>query len=189
MPLAYTGSVLALILAAGTASGVGIVILVPLIWTALFHRRWETGCIVAGIVAVEVIISLTPPAAAGSVIARRVILWAALGTVIAVATHQLRERSSRARKEAVLLHDQLTELTLVQDRDRIAADLQDKVIQQVFAIGMHLHSTATLATQSEVRKRILASADGLDQVLRLTRDAVFGLENSNCRAAACEPRS
>ena len=148
----------------------------PLIWTALFHRRWETGCIVAAIVAVEVIISLTPPAAAGSVIARRVILWAALGTVIAVATHQLRERSSRARKEAVLLHDQLTELTLVQDRDRIAADLQDKVIQQVFAIGMHLHSTATLATQSEVRKRILASADGLDQVLRLTRDAVFGLE-------------
>jgi signal transduction histidine kinase len=176
MPLAYTGSVLALILAAGTASGVGIVILVPLIWTALFHRRWETGCIVAAIVAVEVIISLTPAAAAGSVIARRVILWAALGTVIAVATHQLRERSSRARKEAVLLHDQLTELTLVQDRDRIAADLQDKVIQQVFAIGMHLHSTATLATQSEVRKRILASADGLDQVLRLTRDAVFGLE-------------
>jgi hypothetical protein len=49
MPLAYTGSVLALILAAGTASGVGIVI------------------------------SLTPAAAAGSVIARRVILWTALG--------------------------------------------------------------------------------------------------------------
>ncbi len=64
----------------------------------------------------------------------------------------------------------------MQDRDRIAADLQDKVIQQVFAIGMNLHSTATLATQSEVRKRILTSADGLDQVLRLTRDAVFGLE-------------
>jgi len=45
MPLAYTGSVLALILAAGPTSGVGIVILVPLIWTALFHRRWESGCI------------------------------------------------------------------------------------------------------------------------------------------------
>ena len=110
---------LALILAAGSASGVGIVILVPLVWTSLFHRRWESGCIVAAIVAVEVIISLTPVAAPGSVIARRVILWAALGTVIAVATHELRERSSRARKEAALLHDQLTELTLVQDRDRI----------------------------------------------------------------------
>jgi signal transduction histidine kinase len=176
MPLAYTGSVLALILAAGSASGVGIVILVPLIWTALFHRRWESGCVLVAIVAVEVIISLTPVAAPGDVIARRVILWAALGTVVAVATHELRERSGRARKEADLLHDQLTQLTLVQDRDRIAADLQDKVIQEVFAVGMSLHSTATLATQPEVRKRILASANDLDEVLRLTRDAVFGLE-------------
>lgn len=176
MPLAYTGSVLALILAAGSDSGVGIVILVPLIWTALFHRRWESACIVVAVVAVEVIISLTPVAVADGVIVRRIILWAALGTVTAVATHELRERSSRARREAARLHDQLTELKLVQDRDRIAADLQDTVIRQVFAVGMNLNSTAVLATQPEVRKRILASAGDLDQVLRLTRDAVFGLE-------------
>jgi signal transduction histidine kinase len=176
MPLTYTGSVLALILAAGTTSGVGIVILVPLIWTALFHRRWESGCIVAAIVAVEVIISLTPVAVPGAVTARRVILWAALGTVIAFATHELRDRSSRARTEAARLHGQLAELGLVRDRDRIAADLQDTVIQQVFAVGMDLHSTAMLVTQPKIRERILASADGLDHVLRLTRDAVFGLE-------------
>ncbi len=176
MPLAYTGSVLALILAAGSASGVGIVILVPLIWTALFHRRWESACVVAAVVAVMVVVSLTPVAAPEGVTARRVILWAVLGTVIAVATHGLRERGSRVRREAARLHDQITELTLVQDRDRIAADLQDKVIQQLFAVGMSLHSTAMVATQPEVRRRILASADSLDHVLRLTRDAVFGLE-------------
>jgi hypothetical protein len=85
MPLTYTGSVLALILAAGTVPGVGIVILVPLIWTALYQRRWESGCIVLVVIAIEVIISLTPVAAPGDVIARRVVLWAALGTVIAVA--------------------------------------------------------------------------------------------------------
>jgi hypothetical protein len=45
VPLLYTGSALALILAAGPTSGVGIVILVPLVWTALFHRRWESGCV------------------------------------------------------------------------------------------------------------------------------------------------
>ena len=61
VPLVYTGSVLALILAAGPTSGVGIVILIPLTWTALFHHRWESACVVAAIVAVEVIISLTPP--------------------------------------------------------------------------------------------------------------------------------
>ncbi len=97
-------------------------------------------------------------------------------TVIAFATHELRERSNRARKEAARLHDRLTELTLAQDRDHIAADLQDKVIQQVFAVGMSLHSTAMLVTKPEVRKCVLASADSLDQVLRLTRDAAFGLE-------------
>jgi signal transduction histidine kinase len=176
VPLAYTGSVLALILAAGTTSGVGIVILVPLIWTALFHHRWESGCIVAAIVAVEVIISLTPVTVPGDVIARRVILWAALGSVIAVATHELRDRSSRAREVIARLHNQLTELTLMQDRDRIAAELQDNVIQQAYAVGLSLYSTAMLTAQPEVRKRILASADGLDQVVRMARDAVFGLE-------------
>ena len=174
VPLTYTGSVLALVLAAGTTSGVGIVVMVPLIWTALFQRRWESGCIVVAIVAVELITSLTPVAVPSLVIARRVVLWAALGTVIAFATHELRDRSSRARAEAARLHGQLTELSLVQDRDRIAADLQDTVVQQVFAVGMDLHSTAMLVTQPKARERILAAADGLDPVLRLTREAVVG---------------
>ena len=51
VPLAYTGSALALTLAAGTVSGVGLVILIPLIWTALFHRPWESAWVIAAIVA------------------------------------------------------------------------------------------------------------------------------------------
>lgn len=39
VPLTYTGSVLALTLAGGPVSGIGVVVLIPLIWTALFHRR------------------------------------------------------------------------------------------------------------------------------------------------------
>lgn len=175
VPLAYVGSALALTLAAGTTSGVGIVILVPLVWTALFHRRWESACVLVAIVAVEVIVSLTPVIDPDAVIIRRVILWAALGTVIAFATHELRDHASRAREQTVALQAQLTDLTVAQDRDRIAADLQDKVIQQLFAAGMNLQSTAMLATEPEVRKRVLETADHLDNVLRLTRDAVFGL--------------
>jgi signal transduction histidine kinase len=176
VPLAYTYSALALTLAAGTTSGVGIVILVPLIWTALFHRRWESGCVLIAIVAAQVIISLMPVAVTDAVFARRVILWAALGSVIAFAAHELRERGYNARRESVALQARLAEVSLVRDRDRIAADLQDTVIQQVFAAGMNLHSTAMMATDAEVRKRVLATADHLDDVLRLTRDAVFGLE-------------
>jgi signal transduction histidine kinase len=176
VPLAYVGSALALTLAAGTTSGVGIVILVPLIWTALFHRRWESACVLVAIVTVEVVISLTPVFEPDAVIARRVILWAALGTVITVATHELRDRGSRAHREAVALQARLTELTVVRDRDRIAADLQETVIQEIFAAGLNLQSTAMLAADPEVRKRVLASADHLDDILRLTREAVVGLE-------------
>jgi signal transduction histidine kinase len=138
VPLAYTGSVLALILAAGTTSGVGIVILVPLIWTALFGQLWESACVVAAIVAVEVVISLTPVAAPDAVVARRVILWAALGMMLSVATHGLRDRIRRAREQAAQLQDRLHEVSIVEDRDRIAGDLRDKVIQEIFAAGAGL---------------------------------------------------
>ncbi len=176
IPLAYTGSVLALILAAGATAGVGLVILAPLVWTALFHRRWESACVVMAIVAVEVVTSLVPTAAADSVIARRVLLWAALGTMISVATHGLRDRIAHSHRESARLHEQLREVTVQQDRDRIAAGLQDEVIQRVFAAGLSLQSAASLTSQPGVRQRVEASAEELDQVLRLLRDTVFGLE-------------
>ena len=176
IPLAYTGSVLALILAAGATSGVGIVILAPLVWTALFHRRWESACVVVAILAVEVVISLVPVSAADSVIARRVLLWAALGTLISVATHGLRDRIAHSQRESARLHEQLREMSVQQDRDRIAAGLQDEVIQRVFAAGLALQSAASLSTQPSVRRRVEGAAGDLDQVLRLLRDTVFGLE-------------
>lgn len=142
IPLGYTGSVLALILAAGPTSGAGIVILIPLIWTALFHRRWESACIVAAIVAVEVITSLTPVMVADSVIVRRAILWVLLGTLISVATHGLRDRIRRSQEQSARLQARLRELILLADRDRIAADLRDTVIQRIFAAGLTLQAAA-----------------------------------------------
>jgi signal transduction histidine kinase len=176
VPLTYIGSVLALILAAGSASGVGIVILIPLIWAALFHRRWESAVIVAAIVAVEVVVSLTPVMVADSVVTRRAILWALLGGVISVATHGLRDRIRRSQQRSAQLQSRLRELTVLADRDRIAADLRDKVIQRMFAAGLTLQSAASRAADGEVQRRIEASIDELDQAVRLLRDAIFGLE-------------
>jgi len=177
VPLAYTGSVLCLILAAGTTSGVGIVILVPLIWTALFQRMRESACVVAAIVAVEVIISLTPVAVPDAVIARRVILWAALGTVLSVATHGLRDRIRRAREQAVQLQDRLREVSIAEDRDRIAGDLRDQVIQRIFAAGLSLQGAAMRTTDRDVRRRIEQSVDDLDDAVLVLRDTVYGLEH------------
>ncbi len=177
VPLAYTGSVLALILAAGTTSGVGIVILVPLIWTALFGQLWESACVVTAIVAVEVVISLTPVAVPDAVIARRVILWAALGAVISVSTHGLRDRIRRAREQAARLQDRLREASILEDRDRIATDLRDKVIQQIFAAGLTLEGAAMRTSDQDMRRRIDQTVDDLDHAVLVLRNTIYGLEH------------
>ena len=175
VPLTYTGSVLALDLAAGSTSGVGIVILIPLVWTALFHRRWESVCVVAAIVAVE-IISLTPVAAPDAVIARRAVFWASLGALISVAAHGLRERIRRSQQRSEQLQSRLRELTVLADRDRIAAELRDNVVQRIFTAGLRLQSAASQTPRGDVRGKIEASVDELDQTVRMLRDAIFGLE-------------
>jgi signal transduction histidine kinase len=176
VPLAYTGSVLALILAAGSASGVSIVILVPLVWTALFQRLWESECIVAAIVAVQVVISLAPMAVPAAVIVRRVILWAALGAVISVAAHGLRDRIALAQEQAAQLQDRLREVSIIEDRDRIAENLRDRVIHRIFAAGLALQSAAMRTTDEVMRRRIGKAIDDLDRAVLILRDTVFGLE-------------
>ena len=176
VPLTYTGSVLALDLAAGSTSGVGIVILIPLVWTALFHRPWESVCVVAAVVATEVIVSLTPVTVPDAVIARRVIFWTALAALISLATHGLRDRIRRSQDRSEKLQSRLRELTVLADRDRIAADLRDTVIQRIFAVGLTLQSAASRVPRGEVRDKIGASVDELDQTVRMLRDAIFALE-------------
>ena len=176
VPLAYTGSALALTLAGGTVSGVGIVLLVPLIWTALFHRRWESACVVAAIVAAVIVISIVQ-SAPDAVIVRRVLLWGALGALLAVATHGLRDSIRRSQEATARLQERVGELMVVQDRDRLAADLQSGVVQRIFAAGLSLQSVLAMATQTEIRRRVEASIADLDDAIRLLRQAIFGLEN------------
>lgn len=177
VPLTYTGSVLALLLAAGATSGVGVVLLVPLIWTALFHRPWESGCVVAAIVATETIISLTPDPAPTAVLARRLLLWALLGALISVATHGLRDRIRRSQQASLGLQGQLREITVLEDRDRIAAALKDQVIQRIFAAGLTLQGALARSTEPDVRRRIAPAVDELDYAVRMLRDSIFGLDH------------
>ena len=66
---------------------------------------------------------------------------------------------------------------VVQDRDRLAADLQSSVVQRIFAAGLSLQSVLAMATQAEVRWRAESSVADLDDAIRLLRQAIFGLEN------------
>ena len=80
--------------------------------------------------------------------------------------------------ENARLHLRVRELALLEDRERIARDLHDTVIQRLFATGLRLQGAARLAERPEVCERILASVDDLDLTVKHIRTAIFGLEAS-----------
>jgi signal transduction histidine kinase len=76
------------------------------------------------------------------------------------------------------LHAKLQELGLVEDRERIARDLHDTVIQRLFATGMSLQGSVRLVQNdpAAAMARIEAAVDDLDVTVKHIRTAIFGLE-------------
>ncbi|WP_440106364.1 GAF domain-containing protein [Streptosporangium sp. H16] len=69
-------------------------------------------------------------------------------------------------------------LSLLEDRDRIAKDLHDVVIQRLFWVAMTLMSTVRLIERPEVSSRVRNSIDELDGTIRQIRCTVFALQAS-----------
>ena len=80
--------------------------------------------------------------------------------------------------ENARLHLRVRELALLEDRERIARDLHDTVIQRLFATGLRLQGAARLAERPEVSERIIQAVDDLDLTVKHIRTAIFGLEAS-----------
>jgi len=72
---------------------------------------------------------------------------------------------------------------LLEDRERIAMDLHDTVIQHIFATGMSLQATVRMTDQPEVARRIQASVEDLDATIRQIRSSIFALSASGQSAA------
>jgi signal transduction histidine kinase len=77
--------------------------------------------------------------------------------------------------ERARAQDEREMLAVLGDRERIARDLHDVVIQRLFAAGMQLQGTARSAVRPEVRARIDAVVDDLDTTIRDIRGAIFEL--------------
>lgn len=73
---------------------------------------------------------------------------------------------------------QTRELGILTDRDRIARDLHDHVIQRLFAVGLALQGTVPRARSPEVQQRISDSVDDLHDVIQEIRTAIFDLHGS-----------
>lgn len=67
------------------------------------------------------------------------------------------------------------ELDVFADRDRIARDLHDHVIQRLFAVGLALQSTHRRAKSPEVQQRLSESIDQMQEIVREIRTAIFDL--------------
>jgi signal transduction histidine kinase len=63
---------------------------------------------------------------------------------------------------------------ILEDRERIARDLHDVVIQRLFATGMRLQTTARMA-RPDVAERLNRAVDDLDTTIRDIRSAIFEL--------------
>jgi signal transduction histidine kinase len=75
--------------------------------------------------------------------------------------------ASRAEAERVLLYE---------DRDRIARDLHDLVIQRLYATGMSLEGTMPMITRPEVASRITNAVDAMDETIKDIRATIFALQ-------------
>ncbi|MBO0693449.1 MAG: GAF domain-containing protein, partial [Acidimicrobiaceae bacterium] len=74
------------------------------------------------------------------------------------------------------LHTQLSELTLAEDRERIARDLHDTVIQRVFAVGLSLQALVRRSKDPEFVARLQTAVADLDETIRQVRTTIFALE-------------
>jgi signal transduction histidine kinase len=75
--------------------------------------------------------------------------------------------------------DEREMLAVLGDRERIARDLHDVVIQRLFAAGMQLQGAARHVGRPEVGARIDGVVDDLDSTIRDIREAIFELRSSD----------
>jgi signal transduction histidine kinase len=73
------------------------------------------------------------------------------------------------------LHDRVRLLSVADDRDRIARDLHDRVIQRVFAVGLKLQEAARLRDIDQVVARVDGAVDDLDVTMNEIRTAIYEL--------------
>ncbi|HKN98306.1 MAG TPA: GAF domain-containing sensor histidine kinase [Pseudonocardiaceae bacterium] len=95
--------------------------------------------------------------------------------------HELQVVSSFADQTSLALQRAASqaerrELELLADRDRIARDLHDQVIQRLFAIGLALQGTKRRTKTPGVAERVQDHIDQLHEVIQDIRTAIFDLQ-------------
>lgn len=79
--------------------------------------------------------------------------------------------------ENARLHEKLQGLVRLEERERIAMDLHDDIIQSIYAVGLNLEGSSEMLHEdsSEVRPHLKRAVDDLNDVIGRMRDYVFNL--------------
>jgi signal transduction histidine kinase len=71
---------------------------------------------------------------------------------------------------------QAERVAVFEDRDRIARDLHDLVIQRLYATGMSLQGAVSMISSPDVADRVTVAVDALDETIREIRASIFALQ-------------
>nr|MDP9494434.1 GAF domain-containing protein [Actinomycetota bacterium] len=86
------------------------------------------------------------------------------------------------------LHERLRSVAVVEDRERIARDLHDSVIQDLFAVGLGLQGMSGKVTDEAAAVTLESSVDRLDAAVETLRSYVFKLRSGPQQASGLDDR-
>jgi signal transduction histidine kinase len=81
------------------------------------------------------------------------------------------------------LQDRLRKIAVIEDRQRIARDLHDSVIQDLFAVGLGLQGVAQLVDDPQTEGTIVDAVDRLDGAVETLRSYIFDLKAARVQPA------
>jgi signal transduction histidine kinase len=89
--------------------------------------------------------------------------------------------------QAMLRHN-VREFTLSEERERLARDLHDTVIQRLFGVGLSLQMSLASVTDDQVRGRIDLVLDELDTTIHEIRTTIFEIDQEPTTDATLQSR-
>lgn len=75
--------------------------------------------------------------------------------------------------------DDRERLAVLSDRDRIARDLHDLVVQRLFAVGLGLQGLGRLVTTPDKSERVLGLIRDIDRTIMDVRNTIFSLQDNS----------
>jgi signal transduction histidine kinase len=79
--------------------------------------------------------------------------------------------------ENARLHSQVQEVAVYEERDRLARDLHDTVIQRLFAVGLSLQSLQANPSADRAVDQLSRTIDDIDDTIRQIRMSIFALQS------------